>query len=147
MYHAGYNGIIYQYTLSTAWDVSTATYASKSKNVSAQALHATGLFINGVNAYVCGNNDNNIYEYLLSSTTSSSAVFSQLFEKANYKNILIYCNGLNGAASYTYPVAFTNTPSIKATNDIASGIVTTLSNTAVTVTGSNSTGFIELVGF
>jgi hypothetical protein len=52
-----------------------------------------------------------------------------------------------GAASYTYPVAFTNTPSIKATNDIASGIVTTLSNTAVTVTGSNSTGFIELVGF
>jgi len=40
------NDAIYQYTLSTAWDISTASYASKSLSVSSQATNPRSLFIN-----------------------------------------------------------------------------------------------------
>lgn len=78
---------------------------------------------------------------------AGTAVFSQTFTGTTFKRVLIYLNALNGTASYTYPTPFTNKPSFSPTNDIAAGIVTSLSNTAVTVTGVVTTGFVELVGY
>jgi hypothetical protein len=57
MYIAGNtNDIIYQYTLSTAWDLSTATYANKSKDVSGIMTNLFGLFFkpDGTKMYICG---------------------------------------------------------------------------------------------
>ena len=65
------NGSIYQYTLSTAWDVSTASYASKSLSLTGQvALPVTGLFFSsdGTFCYAMDSSStsSDIYQYTLS---------------------------------------------------------------------------------
>jgi len=60
---------IYQYTLSTAWDISTASYASKSKNVSAQVTDPYGLYVStdGLTMFVSTvGSAKSIYQYTLS---------------------------------------------------------------------------------
>jgi sugar lactone lactonase YvrE len=59
------NDRIYQYTCATAWDVSTASYASKSFSVSSQELSPSGLFFksDGTKFYVVGTFGNSAYQY------------------------------------------------------------------------------------
>jgi len=59
---------IFQYTLSTAWDLSTASYASKGFSVSTQESNPTGMSFanNGTKLYVIGNTNDTVYEYTLS---------------------------------------------------------------------------------
>lgn len=56
---------IYQYTLSTAYDLSTASYASKSLSVSSQGLYVRGMAINddGTKFYAYSDNSSTIYQY------------------------------------------------------------------------------------
>ena len=70
MYVAGiFNGAIYQYSLSTSWDVSTASYDSKFCSVISQDPSPTGVFFksDGSKMYVVGFNNNRVYQYSLSS--------------------------------------------------------------------------------
>ena len=60
---------VYQYTLSTAWDISTASYASKSFSVVSQDTAPAGLSFksDGTKMYVSGSaSGNNVYQYSLS---------------------------------------------------------------------------------
>lgn len=69
MYVAGdQNNTIYQYTLSTGFDVSTASYASKSLAVGSQATEPYGIAFNsdGTELFVADKNTNTIYKYTLS---------------------------------------------------------------------------------
>ena len=59
---------IYQYTLSTAWDLSTASYDSKSFSVATQASNPTGLYFksDGTKVYIVGFTSNALFQYSLS---------------------------------------------------------------------------------
>ena len=59
---------VFQYTLSTAWDVSTASYASKSFTVNAQDNGPTGVFFksNGTAMYIMGGTNDIVFQYNLS---------------------------------------------------------------------------------
>ena len=59
---------IYQYTLSTAWDLSTASYDSVSFSVAGQDTGPQDLFIrpNGSRMYIVGTSSDTIYQYTLS---------------------------------------------------------------------------------
>lgn len=83
----------------------------------------------------------------VSGSTSGTAVFSQPFNGIAYKRVIVYCNTLLGTASYTFPTAFTNTPTIISDNGPASSVVTTLNTTTVVITGATTTGFIIIEGY
>ena len=80
--------------------------------------------------------------------TSGTAVFSMPERGASYKKVIVYENACIGAASYTFPTAFTYAPQVLSQAEAATA--TTVSATAVTVTGvasPGSTGFLELDGY
>ena len=56
---------VYQYSCSTAWDVSTASYDSVSFSVSAQETAPTGLFFksDGTKFYLVGNSNPTVHQY------------------------------------------------------------------------------------
>jgi sugar lactone lactonase YvrE len=62
------NDAIYQYDLSTAWDISTASYASKSFSVNSQegASFAIVFKPDGTKVYVVGSINDTVYQYSLS---------------------------------------------------------------------------------
>jgi sugar lactone lactonase YvrE len=59
---------VYQYSLSTAWDLSSASYASKSFDVSSQDTYPYNLQFNatGTKMYLAGSTSSSIYQYTLS---------------------------------------------------------------------------------
>ena len=61
------NGKVFQYTLTTAWDVSTGSYASKSMDVTTEdsAVEAVRLSADGTKAYIIGNTNNKVFQYTL----------------------------------------------------------------------------------
>ena len=68
LYVIGSPGIAYQYTLSTAFDVSTASYASKSLNTTSQTSDSTSLALSsdGASLYVMSNGNDTVFKYTLS---------------------------------------------------------------------------------
>jgi sugar lactone lactonase YvrE len=103
MYMSGITtNTVYQYTLATAWDVSTATYASLSKNVSAQAVSPYGLAFSsdGLTMYTAFNSSDFVYQYTLSTAWDvSTATYSGLSksivaEENNVRGITFSTDGL-----------------------------------------------------
>lgn len=84
---------------------------------------------------------------VVNASTSGTVTFSQPFQTSSYKKVIIYCSTALGTASYIFPSPFVNTPAIITTNELPSSLVTTLTTTAVTVTGSSSIGFIIIEGY
>ena len=102
MYMVGTTGdAVYQYSLSTAWDISTASYDSVSFSVSAQETVPTGLSFksDGTKMYVGGQATDAVYQYSLSSawdiSTASydSVSYSYTAAETGNRNIVIVNNG------------------------------------------------------
>jgi sugar lactone lactonase YvrE len=94
---------IHQYSLATAWDISTATYDNVSKSISAQTTDPNGLFFkpDGTKMWLTSSAD--MYEYTLSSAwVVSSATYAgvsvtltqQGAAETAYKDIFIRSDGL-----------------------------------------------------
>jgi DNA-binding beta-propeller fold protein YncE len=113
------NDTIFQYTLSTAWNVSTASYASKSFSAASQDNQVQGMSFkpDGSELYVVGYTNDTIYKYSLStawdiSTASyTSTSFSVSTQEANPSAIAfnndgtkMYIGGLTNAV-YQYSTA------------------------------------------
>ena len=96
----GTNSTVYQYTLSTAYNVTTSSYASKSFSVSTQTSSPAGLYFkdDGTKMYV-SNNSSTIYQYSLStawdvSTASYDSVsFSTSGESSFVSDIMFADSG------------------------------------------------------
>jgi DNA-binding beta-propeller fold protein YncE len=102
--------IVYQYSLSTAWDVSTASYDSVSFSVGNEDAQTTDLFFSpdGTKMYICGNGSNSILEYSLSTAwVVSSASYSSSISIGTQENTP---TGLTFSTDGTkmYVVGFTN---------------------------------------
>jgi hypothetical protein len=65
------NDTVYQYSLSTAWDVSTASYASKSVGVGSQDTIPAGLAFSATGSamYVVGTENDTVYQYNITGTS------------------------------------------------------------------------------
>lgn len=83
----------------------------------------------------------------VNASTSGTVTYSQPESGVGYKIIMVHCSAALGTASYTFPVAFTNTPGVVASTTAAAGIVTALSTTAITVTGATTTGDLMIIGY
>jgi len=59
---------VFQYDLTTAWDVSTASYASKSMDATSEDTAPRGMYFktDGTKVYIAGDTNNSIYQYALS---------------------------------------------------------------------------------
>ena len=87
------NDSIYQYSLSTAFDLSTASYDSVSLDVSSQDTTPFGLSFNnsGTIMYLVGRTNDTIYEYALSTAFDLST--------ALYSNVSFYVGGEDAVPS------------------------------------------------
>jgi sugar lactone lactonase YvrE len=84
------NDTVYQYSCSTAWDISTASYDSKSFSVTAQDSAPTGLFFknDGTKFYVVGQTNDTVYQYSCSTAwdVSTASYDSKSFSIAAQEN-------------------------------------------------------------
>ena len=78
LYVMGYgNDTIFQYTLSTAWDVSTATYDSKSYVVTSQETKPYGLYVksDGLEIFIVGPDFDKVRQYVMKTAWTKTKDF------------------------------------------------------------------------
>jgi len=168
------NDTVYQYSLSTAWDISTGSYESKSFSVSSQTGNPEGIFFNpnGYKMYVIGNVYPNadVFEYDLStawdvstasysntsfSTASEGFYPTDIFFKSDGTKMYISEENNNKIYQYSTGTAttldlstgnyFSHTPSVNTlfafSNAPASG---TAAGFALALTGGNAAETYDL---
>tara|TARA_R100000951_G_scaffold43741_2_gene36966 strand:- start:221 stop:2167 length:1947 start_codon:yes stop_codon:yes gene_type:complete len=94
------NDVIYQYSLSTAWDISTASYDSISLNVTSQASNPYGLFLSPDNTelYIADIGNDRVVQYTLSTAGDLSSAghtgnFSVASQDANPRAVYLKSDG------------------------------------------------------
>jgi hypothetical protein len=98
----GTNDVVFQYTLSSAWDISTASYASKSFSVAAQDTTSTGLWFktDGTTMYMVGTGTDTVYQYTLgtawdvSTASYASISFDISAQEGTPNQVNLSSNGL-----------------------------------------------------
>jgi sugar lactone lactonase YvrE len=96
------NDRVFQYTLTTAWDISTATYSTKFVSVASQETAPTGLWFkpDGTVMYVIGTNNDTVFQYTLgtawdvSTASYASISFSVQTQEATPNQVNLSADGL-----------------------------------------------------
>ena len=119
------SGIVYQYTLSSAFDVSTASYASKSFDTSSQTSDPTSIAItsDGTSLYVVSSASDQVFKYTLSTafdlaTASYSGISLTTTSQDNFPmgvavktdETKLYVTGTQNDSVYQYSLADSLTP-------------------------------------
>jgi sugar lactone lactonase YvrE len=85
------NRTVYQYTCATAWDVSTASYESKSFSVNTQETSPQGLFFkpDGTKFYIVGTINRTVYQYTCATAwdVSTASYDNKSFSVTNQETI------------------------------------------------------------
>jgi DNA-binding beta-propeller fold protein YncE len=94
------NDTVYQYSMSTAWDVSTASYDTKSFSVTTQESTPTALFFkdDGTRMWTAGSTNNTVYQYNLStawdvSTASYASISKSISAQDSPRAVFFKPNG------------------------------------------------------
>jgi hypothetical protein len=95
------NNTVYQYTLSVAWDITTATYSSKSFSVATQETTPVGMWFksDGTTMYIVGTGNDTVYQYTLStpwdiSTASYASIsFSVAAQDTSPSQVVLSADG------------------------------------------------------
>jgi hypothetical protein len=76
----GTNDTVFQHNLSTAWDISTASYASKSLDVSSQETGLHGIYLKPDDSklWILGFGSNTVYQYSITSADASTASYDNV---------------------------------------------------------------------
>jgi len=98
----GTNDTVFQYTLSSAFDISTASYASKSFSVASQEATPTGLWFkpDGTVMYVIGQTNDTVFQYTLgtawdvSTASYASISFNISAQESNPNQVNLSADGL-----------------------------------------------------
>ena len=95
------NDTVFQYTLTSAFDISTATYASKSFNVNSQESSPTGLWFkpDGTVMYIIGTSADAVFQYTLGtawdvSTASYASIFFSVSQDTAPNQVNLSADGL-----------------------------------------------------
>ncbi len=81
-------------------------------------------------------------------STSGTVTFSQPEQGGSYKKVIAYCDSLNGTASYTFPVAFTQVPVKIYPTGISAITVSVLTTSSVTLSAApDGDGFVIFEGY
>ena len=102
---------VFQYTLSTAFDLSTASYDSVSFSVSSQASAPIALAFNnnGTKMYILGNNTDSIFQYTLSTAFNvSTASYDSVSLSVSGQDTLPTGLAFNTDGTKMYMVGLTN---------------------------------------
>jgi len=130
---------IYQYTVSTAYNVSTATY-SKQLSISSVETGGTGIRFNtdGTRVYITGTTGDSIYEYRLTTAWDiATAVYYDSGYIGHYEATAqgIYIDETSNSAYL-----------VGTTNDLVTKFVTNSAGISITPALTNGNGKIDLVG-
>ena len=154
------NDTVFQYTLSTAWDVSTGSYASKSLNVSSQITTPTGLYFKGDGSEMYAIGSGSVFKYLLGtawdvSTASYSSDFytftsinSPVGVTLKDDGTKLYTIGNNPDTIHQYSTVLTTASLDLSTGSVfevtpTSDIQVTLTNPAASGTSSGATLLLD----
>lgn len=105
------NDTVYQYTLSTPWDVSTATYATKLKDVGSQATYPLGVAFSsdGSKMYVVGKDNDTVYQYTVSTPWDvSTATYANKSKLVSAQDTYPYEAVFNPDGSIMYIMGYLN---------------------------------------
>lgn len=84
------NDTVYQYSMSVAWAITTASYDSKSFSVASQDITPTGVWFrpNGLTMYAVGATGDSVYQYTLSTAWDvSTATYTQAFSVSSLETV------------------------------------------------------------
>ena len=114
---------VFQYSLSTAWDISTASYDSVNLDLSSQSAGMSGLTFkpDGTKLYTCDNVNDSVYQYSLTtawdlstasydsvsfSVASQASIPSEVRFNSDGTSMFICDNGTDSIYQYTLSTAY-----------------------------------------
>lgn len=107
----GFNDTVYQYSLSTAFDVSTASYDSVSFSVASQDSNSFNITFNnnGTKMYMVGATGDSVYQYSLSTSFDmSTASYDSVSFSVASQDITPYDVAFGSSGTKMYIVGFNN---------------------------------------
>jgi len=145
----GANAQVGNFSNSTALGANTTCTAAHQimLGTSSECVVFPGTTANG-SAQFAGPLQMNQSRSIVAGSTSGQIIVTMPEQGTAYKKVVIYCDALDGNASYTFPVAFDYIPDAIISSSLTLLSISSLTTSAITLDATSSqTGFVILEGF